>query len=63
MPKDTGEPESSEYQGGRVSKVQDAENVLDTSAAAGREHAPVSRVTGAEGGAKRGGFFKKRDYE
>ena len=49
-------------QGGKVSEVQLADNVQQTGNPTGGE-SPVTKVTGADGGAKRGGYFKKRDYE
>jgi hypothetical protein len=49
-------------QGGKTSDVQLAENAQPQGRPAG-EHEPVTKVTAAEGGSKRGGFFKKRDYE
>jgi hypothetical protein len=54
--------ESEGAQGGKTSPVQLAENAQ----AAGRtsdEQSPISGVTTTPGGAKRGGYFKKRDYE
>ena len=45
-----------------VSPVQAAENVQPEGAPAGAE-TPTQKVTTATGGAKRGGYFKKRDYE
>ena len=56
------EPREFEDQGGKVSDVQLAENAQPGGRPEG-EHEPVSKVTAAEGGAKRGGYFKKRDYE
>ena len=50
-------------QGGKVSEAQLADNVQPVSGQTEDAYAPVSRVTSAEGGSKRGGFFKKRDYE
>jgi hypothetical protein len=55
---DTNAPD----QGGKTSDVQLAESAQPSGAPSG-EHEPVTKVTSAEGGAKRGGFFKKRDYE
>lgn len=55
---DTNAPD----QGGKTSDVQLADNAQPGGKPTGEfEH--VSGVTSAEGGAKRGGFFKKRDYE
>lgn len=53
---------SEDDQGGKTSDFQLAENVQPAGQPEG-EHAPVSKVTTAEGGSKRGGYFKKRDYE
>jgi hypothetical protein len=53
---------SHDDQGGKVSDVQAAENA-QPEGQANEEHQPVSKVTAAEGGAKLGGYFKKRDYE
>lgn len=52
-----------EHQGGKTSAVQLAENVQPAGGGGEVAHDPVSKVTAAEGGSKRGGFFKKRDYE
>jgi hypothetical protein len=49
-------------QGGKTSDVQLADNAQPGGSPQG-EFEPVTKVTSAEGGAKRGGFFKKRDYE
>ena len=51
------------WQGGRVSEVELPDDDRLAPSGSNRDAAPVSRVTAAEGGAKRGGFFKKRDYE
>ena len=54
--------ESRGVQGGLTSPVQLAENVQP----GGRptdERSPISGVTTTPGGAKRGGYFRKRDYE
>jgi len=53
---------SENSQGGKVSDVQLADNVQPGGEGSGAE-SPVSKVTTNEGGAKRGGYFKKRDYE
>ena len=53
---------SDNVQGGKTSPVQLAEN----DRAGGRtndEQSPISGVTTTPGGGKRGGYFKKRDYE
>lgn len=53
---------SSPAQGGRTSEVQLADTAAKpVSTKSDRES--VSRVTASEGGAKRGSFFRKRDYE
>ena len=50
------------YEGGRISdNHREGEPAITAPARAG--DAPVSKVTAVEGGARRGGFFKKRDYE
>lgn len=49
-------------QGGKVSDVQLADNVQRQGEGIDPV-SPVSNVTVTEGGAKSGGFFKKRDYE
>lgn len=49
-------------QGGKPAEQQTAGRA-EPHSQPGDPHAPVSKVTAAEGGAKRGGFFKKRDYE
>lgn len=49
-------------QGGKTSDVQLAESDQPEGRPEG-EFEPVSRVISAEGGSKRGGYFKKRDYE
>ena len=54
---------SADHQGGKTSDVQLAENAQPASRGGEVAHEPVSKVTAAEGGSKRGGFFKKRDYE
>jgi hypothetical protein len=48
--------------GGFVSDVQLAENIEPTGKATTEEEQPVTRVTDQAKGAKRGGFFKNRDY-
>ncbi|HEX8616682.1 MAG TPA: hypothetical protein VF911_03755 [Thermoanaerobaculia bacterium] len=53
---------SAPAQGGLTSDVQLAENFQPAGRQTGEE-APISGVTTSDGGAKRGGFFKKRDYE
>ena len=56
------EAETHEAQGGKVSDVQLADNAQPAGTPVA-DDAPVPRVTTAEGGSKRGGYFKKRDYE
>lgn len=60
---DRRESESSgPAQGGLTSDVQLAENAQASGRTTGEE-SPINGVTTTPGGAKRGGFFKKRDYE
>ncbi len=54
--------ESHRAQGGKTSSVQLAENVRP-GGGTNDEQSPISGVTTTPGGAKRGGYFKKRDYE
>lgn len=55
---------SAPAQGGLTSPVQLAENAQATGRTTMDEHdSPLNGVTTSPGGAKRGGFFKKRDYE
>jgi hypothetical protein len=54
---------SASWQGGRVSEVEPSQEDRLAPTGSKRDASPVSRVTAAEGGSKRGGFFKKRDYE
>ena len=49
-------------QGGRTSDVQLAESAQPAGRPSGNE-VPARKVTTQAGGAKRGSFFKKRDYE
>ena len=61
---DRREAESSApAQGGFTSDVQLADNAQPGSRTASHEESPIHGVTTTPGGAKRGGFFKKRDYE
>lgn len=53
---------SSPAQGGQTSDFQLAENAQPAGQPTD-EHAPISKVTTTETGAKRDSFFKKRDYE
>ena len=50
-------------QGGKVSPRQVEENVQGAESRDAGGEVPVSKVTTAEGGAKRGGFFRDRDYK
>lgn len=50
-------------QGGKASDTQLAESAAVPSRTTRDERTPISGVTGADGGAKRGSFFRKRDYE
>lgn len=59
MPK---EPQSHGSQGGDVSPVQGDENVQAVQPGAEDEGVAPKRVADQESGAKRGGFFKRRDY-
>lgn len=54
--------DSAPAQGGQTSDVQLAESAQPVGQAHGAEQT-VTGVTGAESGAKRGSYFKKRDYE
>ena len=54
--------ESAPDQGGKVSDEQLAENVHASSRSSVEETQPTTKVTDQTGGAKRGGFFKNRDY-
>ena len=49
--------------GGKVSEHQLAENIEPAGKAEPGEKQPIQRVTDQPGGAKRGGYFKNRDYE
>lgn len=49
-------------QGGQVSPHQYAENAQPAGPTTG-EHAPTTGVSTEESGAKRGSYFKDRDYE
>jgi hypothetical protein len=53
---------SKNVQGGLTSPVQLAENVQPAGRPTG-ESSPISGVTTTPTGAKRGGYFRKRDYE
>lgn len=56
---ETTEPQ----QGGENSPFNLAENVEPEGKATPDETQPIAKVTGREGGAKRGSFFKRRDYD
>lgn len=49
--------------GGLVSDVQLADNAQREGATSGDVEMTVQQVTGRESGAKRGSFFRRRDYE
>jgi hypothetical protein len=49
--------------GGQVSDEQLAENARLSGRGRESEEQPVTKVTDQESGAKRGGFFKDRDYK
>lgn len=57
---------TAQHQGGRTSEFQRIENE-EANAGTGGPTAepalPTQKVTGAAGGAKQDGYFKKRDYE
>ncbi|HEX8255874.1 MAG TPA: hypothetical protein VF846_22230 [Thermoanaerobaculia bacterium] len=53
---------SAPAQGGMVSDVQLADNA-ESNGATNDETLPTNGVTTTPGGAKRGSFFRKRDYE
>lgn len=59
------EAETVPDQGGRASAVQVAESAENDMPGAGAtgSYDAASRVTVKEGGAKRGSYFRKRDYE
>jgi hypothetical protein len=54
---------SAPAQGGQTSPVQLADNAQASGGGATAERLPVNGVTTQRGGAKRGSFFRKRDYE
>ncbi|HEX6085103.1 MAG TPA: hypothetical protein VF266_11295 [Thermoanaerobaculia bacterium] len=54
---------SSSAQGGHTSDVQLAESAQPAGQTTGTDESPQSGVTTTETGAKRGSFFRKRDYE
>ncbi|HEY0157786.1 MAG TPA: hypothetical protein VGF28_10915 [Thermoanaerobaculia bacterium] len=55
--------ESTGAQGGLTSDFQLAENAQAAGGRTTEERAPISGVTTTPSGAKRGGYFRKRDYE
>jgi hypothetical protein len=55
--------QSAPHQGGDTSPVQLAENAQPVGPGRATPQQPPVKVTGTEGGAKRGSFFRKRDYE
>lgn len=54
---------SASAQGGRTSPVQLAESARAQGGSTIDYGSPLNGVTTTPGGAKRGGFFKRRDYE
>ena len=56
-----GSETTDDHTGGKVSDEQLAENAQPQMAAT-EEEQPLGRVTDQKSGAKRGGFFKNRDY-
>src|SRR6478672_5597154 len=54
---------SAPEQGGKVSPQQIEENVQPADACEIDGEAPPTKVAAAAGGAKRGGFFRDRDYK
>ncbi|HEU4521625.1 MAG TPA: hypothetical protein VFT12_06460 [Thermoanaerobaculia bacterium] len=54
--------ESDDDQGGQISDVQLAENVEPAGRGSTGDEQPARKVTDETSGAKRGGFFKDRDY-
>ena len=55
--------DSDNSQGGKTSPVQLAENVQPGSGRPTGDDSPIPGVTTTDGGAKRNGYFKRRDYE
>ena len=56
------EPQSDD-QGGKVSPQQLADNAQSGTKTTGESAQPISKVSTQDGGAKRGGYFKDRDYK
>ncbi len=54
---------SAPSQGGRTSDFQLAENAQPAGSTTGADESPLNGVTTSRGGAKRGSWFRKRDYE
>ena len=54
--------ESGEHRGGHVSDEQLAENDQPAARQATEDEQPTVKVTDQKSGAKRGGYFKDRDY-
>jgi hypothetical protein len=52
-----------EDQGGKISPVQAAETTVQPGRGRTNDEQPITKVTTAEGGAKRDSFFRKRDYQ
>ncbi|MDQ3280152.1 MAG: hypothetical protein M3Q69_01925 [Acidobacteriota bacterium] len=55
--------DSAPAQGGKTSPFQLAENQQASGGTPGVERVPINGVTTQRGGAKRGSYFRKRDYE
>ena len=58
-----GSEESGEHQGGHVSDEQLAENTQQSAGATTEDEQPTGRINDQKSGAKRGGYFKDRDYK
>jgi hypothetical protein len=55
---------SAPHQGGDVSPVQSGENLeLHGPSTPVEDEQPIAKITTTPSGAKRGGFFRQRDYE
>ena len=57
------ERSGSEDQGGKVSPQQLADNAQNEISTTGESAQPISKVSTQDGGAKRGSYFKDRDYK
>jgi hypothetical protein len=55
--------DSEPVRGGELNHAQRAENAQHSGTAKAEERTPTQKVTDQEGGAKRGGYFKDRDYK